>query len=197
MTLKDPTQISRTFSFSPEMANILARQCTNLSPAPTGDSQFERERYSPMVDQDGHAELRLAHTIAMALRMSQDPVPITINNISAAQAEVANQTQLAMMERAAAGPARRPSLEIMADMFNTFFSSNFNRFCFFSVCGVGVYMYWSYLDHKWHMEQVQRRIDSNFLLRTSQWLFNDSQLLNAPKMPQNLPSPNRLFPSLW
>ncbi len=198
MTLKDPTPLSRNFSLTPEMQHVLARQC-NHTPMQMGESHFDKERMSSMTDQDGFADLRLAHTLALVLKMTQEPTPITINNISASQSE-ATQQQLSMTEKSTPEAPRRPSLEIIGEMFNAFFSSNFNRFCFFGMCGVGAYMYWSYLDHKWHMEQVQRRIDSNFLLRTSQWLFNDSQLLNAPRAPSvssSLPSPSKLLPSLW
>lgn len=201
MTIQEPVTASRNWAIHPELYNPFARQIAHFSPVPVGDPHAEKERLSQGNEGEGLIDLRLAHTIAYVMRMAQDPAPITINNISASQAHNENDTQnnhLTISERAAVQSARRPSLEIIAEMFTTFFSSKFNRFCFFSVCGVGVYIYWSYLDHKWHMEQVQRRIDSNFLLRTSQWLFNDSQLLNQPR-PQSIsmPNPSRLLPSFW
>jgi hypothetical protein len=196
MTLKESLPLSRGFGLNADLHSMIARQCSAQVAVPYADMHSERERLSPSVDQEGYAEMRLAHTIAMALKMAQDPIPITINNIAASQSEAHQKS--AMMQAGPSEPARRPSMEIIGDMFNTFFSSNLNRICFAGMCGVGVYIYWSYLDHKWRMDEVQRRIDSNFLLRINQWLFNDSQLMNGPRVaPTAMQSTTKLLPFIW
>lgn len=135
-------------------------------------------------------DMKMFGMMVAAMRVANEAQPITINNIAASKSESAQH-----MESSGAGAqSARPSLEVMAEMFNTFFSSGFNRVCFFGACGMGLYIYWSYLDHKWHMAEVQRRIDSNIVLRMSQWLF-DSPMMTRPNV---APQPTfRLFPSLW
>jgi hypothetical protein len=137
------------------------------------------------------ADLRMLQMLVTAIKFAQEPTPITINNIHATKSEhthTSGSTELAAR-------AGRPMVEVFGEMFNTFFSSGFNRVCFFGMCGMGMYVYWSYLDHKWHMAEVQRRIDSNFLLRMTQWLFSD-----APVQPRGqigaVPQYGRVF-SFW
>ncbi len=133
-------------------------------------------------------DMNMFQMIFTAVRMANESNPITINNISAAKAEAShsgssNDNNLSM---------QRPTMEIISDMFKMFFSSGFNRVCFFGACGMGIYIYWSYLDHKWHMAEVQRRIDSNIVLRATQWLFD------SPVVKREVPSSSfRFLPSFW
>jgi hypothetical protein len=69
--------------------------------------------------------------------------------------------------------------------FRLFMESPVNRFAVIGFSGVGIWLVWSYLEHKWHMEAVQKKIDANILLRASQWAFNDT--------PKPLDTPARLF----
>lgn len=136
-------------------------------------------------------DMKMFQMMVAAMRMANEATPITINNIAASKAE-ADQSMIAR-ESSALAHSSRPSLEILSEMFHMFFSSGFNRICFFGACGMGMYIYWSYLDHKWHMAEVQRRIDSNIVLRMTQWLFD------SPALKRDIPASSslRMFPSLW
>ena len=125
-------------------------------------------------DDMAERDMRTFQMMASFYRAMHEMGPITINNITAAKSE----TQHTVIESGVESkvPTSRPTMEIIGDMFNLFFSSGFNRVCFFGACGVGLYIYWSYLDHKWHMEEVQRRIDSNIVLRATQWLFESQPM---------------------
>jgi len=150
-----------------------------------------KEADAPVVTET-HKELdiKMFQMMYHAVRMAHETAPITINNIAASKAETAHTVTVSDgVEHVERG---RPTMEIVAEMFNTFFSSGFNRVCFFGACGMGLYIYWSYLDHKWHMAEVQRRIDSNIVLRTTQWLFD------TPALKREVPVPSmKLFPSFW
>jgi hypothetical protein len=61
-----------------------------------------------------------------------------------------------------------------------FFASGFNRTCFFGATGVGLYLVYGFLQHRWQLEQMQKKIDANFVLKASQWLFDE-------KAPSRLP----------
>lgn len=135
-------------------------------------------------------DVRLFQILAAAIKFGQEPVPITINNISSSQAEAAQKMEAARVDVVQS----RPSLEVISEMFHTFFSSGFNKVCFFGMCGMGMYVYWSYLDHKWHMAEVQRRIDSNLVLKMSQWMFSDKAMF--PQANASAAGPSRWFP-LW
>lgn len=135
-------------------------------------------------------DMKMFQMMYHAVRIANESAPITINNIAASKAETAHT--VTTTESSSNVGKGRPTMEVVADMFNTFFSSGFNRVCFFGACGMGLYIYWSYLDHKWHMAEVQRRIDSNIVLRTTQWLFDTPVL----KREAPVTSP-RLFPSFW
>ena len=128
-------------------------------------------------------EMRFLQMLVTAVKLAQEPTaPITINNISASHSESVSKTE-------GSGVAQiqsRSSLELISGMYHAFFSSRFNRVCFFGMCGMGMYVYWSYLDHKWHMIEVQRRIDSNLVLKMSQWLFSNDH-----------PQPSRWLPFTW
>ena len=151
----------------------------------------EVETVTPVSEGIQHTDMRMIQMLVAAIKFAQEPTPITINNIHSSQTEYTNT----MASRELETRQTRPFIEVFGDMFNTFFSSGFNRVCFFGMCGMGMYVYWSYLDHKWHMAEVQRRIDSNFLLRMTQWLFSD-----APVVPRGqfggVPPHGRFF-SFW
>jgi hypothetical protein len=135
-------------------------------------TNHELDHVNPMSTEQMHQhDVRMIQLLVAAMKYSQEPTPITINNISNSQSDAAAKVDSLPI---VSSNHRRPSIEIIGEMFNTFFSSTFNRVCFFGVCGMGMYVYWSYLDHKWHMAEVQRRIDSNFLLRMTQWLFSET-----------------------
>jgi hypothetical protein len=132
----------------------------------------EAEQVNAITAEQMHQhDVRMIQLLVAAMKYSQEPTPITINNISNSQSDSAAKMEGQPM---AGYNQRRQSIEVIGEMFNTFFSSTFNRVCFFGVCGMGMYVYWSYLDHKWHLAEVQRRIDSNFLLRMTQWLFSET-----------------------
>lgn len=170
----------------PSMAPILEHRldrsvCTQVDAREIPSSQATCD--------DAEREMRIFKMMASYIRAIHETGPITINNISASKAETQHTVQ--STESSAAEASGRPTMEIVGDMFNLFFSSGFNRVCFFGACGVGLYIYWSYLDHKWHMEEVQRRIDSNIVLRTTQWLF-DTQPMQREVHPSF-----KLMPSLF
>jgi hypothetical protein len=142
-----------------------------------------RDTEAPTIS-DSHVEyMKLLPLFVAAVKYAnQDSKPITINNISTAQSEAVSQESVAGSMDVL---SRRTTLEILSEMFQSFFSSGFNRVCFFGACGMGMYIYWSYLDHKWHMAEVQRRIDSNIMLKMSDWLFSDKPILPRTKAPSS------------
>ncbi len=127
------------------------------------ESRVYEQQTRDQARQEVYNELR---SIVTVLR-GNEPQPITINNISTAQ------TQSLIK-----GPdvdnklPRRSAFEVIADTINTFFSNGFNRVCFCLVSGIGTYVVWSFYQHKWRMAELQKRIDANFLLRGTQWLFD-------------------------
>ena len=148
-----------------------------------------RETDSGMVSEaQKEYDMKLMQMFIAAVKYTQEPAPITINNISASQSEATQKMEAAAQRQTPS----RPSMEVISEMFHTFFASGFNRVCFFGVCGMGMYIYWSYLDHKWHRAEVQRRIDSNIVLKMSQWMFNDN-----PILPRTAPAPAKWFPSFY
>lgn len=163
----------------------------SLSVSERETSLKEIETVSPISEGAQQSDFRLIQMLVTAIKIAQEPTPITINNIHASRSEHAHTSGSTEIS----SRSSRPMAEVIGEMFNTFFSSGFNRVCFFGMCGMGMYVYWSYLDHKWHMAEVQRRIDSNFLLRMTQWLFAD-----APVPPRGqfgaVPQHGRFF-SFW
>eukprot|EP00929_Paragymnodinium_shiwhaense_P005300 TRINITY_DN10704_c0_g1_i1.p1 TRINITY_DN10704_c0_g1~~TRINITY_DN10704_c0_g1_i1.p1 ORF type:complete len:197 (-),score=53.63 TRINITY_DN10704_c0_g1_i1:202-792(-) len=59
-------------------------------------------------------------------------------------------------------PKREDSFQELLVMF---FGSTFNRVCLFSALSLGLYMYQGHLSHRWRMDEYQRRIDANIVLR--------------------------------
>jgi len=160
---------------------IKSKYFANEMPGMT-DALASREDSLRSSEEKSAQEIRFVQMLVAAVKYAQEPAPITINNISSSQAEAASKT-----EATGSGQiSSRSSLELISEMYHSFFSSRFNRVCFFGMCGMSMYVYWSYLDHKWHMAEVQRRIDSNLVLKMSQWLFSADQ-----------PQPTRFLPSLW
>lgn len=151
----------------------------------------EIETVTPVSEGIQNADMRMIQMLVTAIKFAQEPTPITINNIHSSQAEYNQTSNTTDLESRQA----RPFIEVFGDMFNTFFSSGFNRVCFFGMCGMGMYVYWSYLDHKWHMAEVQRRIDSNFLLRMTQWLFSDAPV--HPRGQFGVVPPHGRFFNFW
>ena len=175
---------NRAGLFTPPMTE------SRIERAPTAELNV-KDFDTPVVSET-HKEMdmKMFQMMFHAVRMANESAPITINNIAASKAETAHT--VSGSEGAGNIERGRPTMEIVADMFNTFFSSGFNRVCFFGACGMGLYIYWSYLDHKWHMAEVQRRIDSNIVLRTTQWLFD------TPALKREVPASSlRLLPSFW
>lgn len=163
---------------------------TDLSPALIPETSVgDVEVVTPALDGMQQTDMRMIQMLVTAIKFAQEPAPITINNIHSSQSEYTNTapSQDLSLSRS------RPFIEVFGEMFNTFFSSGFNRVCFFGMCGMGMYVYWSYLDHKWHMAEVQRRIDSNFLLRMTQWLFSDTPVPARGNFGHGAPQYGSLF----
>lgn len=95
----------------------------------------------------------------------EKPQQIIINNVSASQSRGEDSKRLKQDDRS--------SLVVWAEFGKTFFQSGFNRVCFFGTAGMGLYLAYGYLSHKWEMEAMQKRIDANLLLRASQWMFDE------------------------
>jgi hypothetical protein len=172
---------------SPSVQHIVEQRAES----PPANEIYAREPEPSVIsDAQRDYDMKMFQMMVTAMRLANEAPPITINNISASKA-AAEQTVVSH-EKSSSVPPSRPSLEILSEMFHTFFSSGFNRVCFFGAFGMGMYIYWSYLDHKWHMAEVQRRIDSNIVLRMTQWLFD------SPAMKREVaPTSFRIFPSLW
>ena len=160
-----------------------------MEPASYADVKLREAENSPISDGHRDYDMRMIQLLVAAIKYSQESNPITINNISSSQADAASKID-SLAAQSNVAPSR-PSLEIISEMFHTFFSSGFNRVCFFGACGMGMYIFWSYLDHKWHMAEIQRRIDSNLVLRTTQWLFD------APVRAPVSPVASKWIPSFW
>jgi len=104
------------------------------------------------------------------------PQQIIINNMSTAQTRVD--------DRGKDLRGSKGSVEVIAETVKVFFSSPFNRVCFFAASGASLYLVWGYLHHKWEMEALQKKIDANFLMRASQWMFDDDRVPKSkPLMP--------------
>lgn len=134
------------------------------------DSRLRDTDHPAVSESQREHDVRMIQLLVAAIKYSQESNPITINNISSSRADA--ETKMDSLGARPSSVPSRPSLEIISEMFHSFFSSGFNRVCFFGACGMGMYIFWSYLDHKWHMAEIQRRIDSNLVLRTTQWLFD-------------------------
>ena len=160
-----------------------------LDPVVFAEAKQRETDSNPVSEAQRDYDIRMIQLLVAAIKYTQESNPITINNISSSQADVA--TKLETVGGSAGVTPSRPSLEILSEMFHTFFSSGFNRVCFFGACGMGMYIFWSYMDHKWHMAEVQRRIDSNLVLRTTQWLFD------GPVRAQPSAAASKWVPSFW
>ena len=101
----------------------------------------------------------------------KEPQQIIINNMSTAQTRVEDRKE----------GKSRGSVEVLAETLKSFFASPFNRVCFFTASGATLYLAWGYLHHKWEMEAIQKKIDANFLMRASQWLFDEQKTSKAVK----------------
>jgi len=95
----------------------------------------------------------------------KEPQQIIINNMSTAQSRVEERES----------KATKGSVEVVAETVKVFFASPFNRVCFFAASGVTLYLTWGYMHHKWEMEALQKKIDANFLMRASQWIFDEDK----------------------
>jgi hypothetical protein len=108
----------------------------------------------------------------MSTMRDKEPQQIIINNMSTSQTKVDNRD-------AKDGRSSKSSAEVVAETVKIFFASPFNRVCFFAASGASLYLVWGYLHHKWEMEAIQKKIDANFLMRASQWIFNDEKAARA------------------
>jgi len=95
--------------------------------------------------------------LATALAKDQTPQQIIINNVATTSSQ---------------SPRKKKH---WSDSLLKFLESPVNRVAVFGLSGVGVYFVWTYFEHKWHMEEVQKKIDANILLRASQWAFKDGE----------------------
>ncbi len=93
--------------------------------------------------------------LTSVLAKEQTPPQIIINNVATTGSQ---------------SPRRKDN---WTDSVWKFLESPVNRVAVFGLSGVGVYLVWTYLEHKWHMEEVQKKIDANILLRASQWAFKE------------------------
>jgi len=177
-----------------ELFEKYSRATPDLFPLATKDcGTHENDSITPVSAEQMHQhDVRMIQLLVAAMKYSQEPTPITINNISNSQSDSAAKVDSQPLSNL---NTRRPTIEVVGEMFDTFFSSTFNRVCFFGMCGMGMYVYWSYLDHKWHMAEVQRRIDSNFLLRMTQWMFADTPPAQAPTRGGLMPNLGMFLPS--
>lgn len=105
----------------------------------------------------------------MTTMREKEPQQIIINNMSTAQTRVEDRKE----------GKSRGSVEVLAETLKVFFASPFNRVCFFTASGATLYLAWGYLHHKWEMEAIQKKIDANFLMRASQWLFDEQKTRNV------------------
>ncbi|KAF4669599.1 choline dehydrogenase 7 [Perkinsus chesapeaki] len=103
----------------------------------------------------------IAELSQFASAIKTEGAPITINNM--------HQSHTNTMMNSSSGendtpPRPKSSIEILADSVNRFFESPFNKACFVGITGVGLYLIYNYYTHKWREEELQRKIDANFLL---------------------------------
>ena len=102
------------------------------------------------------------------------PQQIIINNVSTAQTRVDDSNR-------GKGKQNGP-MHAWSEFAREFFASGFNRTCFFGATGVGLYLIYGFLQHRWHMEAMQKKIDANFLLKASQWIFDEKGAKTAARL---------------
>ncbi len=126
---------------------------------PKRDLQTQRSQLLTQLKEDIVADLAfvLEKQKTSEQIVPQPPQQIIINNVAASSVPKEN---------------RKKSSSSVLEHFREFMQSPLNRVAVFGLTGAGVWLLWGYLEHKWHMEAVQKKIDANLLLRASQWAFN-------------------------
>ncbi|KAF4691310.1 hypothetical protein FOZ60_015848 [Perkinsus olseni] len=104
----------------------------------------------------------IAELSQFASAIKTEGAPITINNMH----QSSTNTMMNSNGNTDDPPERpKSSIEVLADSFNRFFESPFNKVCFVGISSVSLYLVYNYYTHKWREEELQRKIDANFLLR--------------------------------
>ncbi|KAF4740055.1 hypothetical protein FOZ63_024529 [Perkinsus olseni] len=104
----------------------------------------------------------IAELSQFASAIKTEGAPITINNMH----QSSTNTMMNSNGNTDDPPERpKSSIEVLADSFNRFFESPFNKVCFVGITSVSLYLVYNYYTHKWREEELQRKIDANFLLR--------------------------------
>mmetsp|Transcript_15632 Transcript_15632/g.15418 ORF Transcript_15632/g.15418 Transcript_15632/m.15418 type:complete len:244 (+) Transcript_15632:14-745(+) len=112
----------------------------------------------------------IAELSQFASAIRTEGTPITINNMHQSST---NTMMNSNTDNDAGRMPPKSSIEILADSINRFFESPFNKACFLGITSVSLYLVYGYYTHKWREEEMQRKIDANFLLRATQWAFNE------------------------
>mmetsp|Transcript_65355 Transcript_65355/g.174154 ORF Transcript_65355/g.174154 Transcript_65355/m.174154 type:complete len:233 (-) Transcript_65355:40-738(-) len=92
----------------------------------------------------------------------QPPVQLLINNTSTSNAD---QKTVNMSPPAERSPEpRRPESLSLREQLALFWASPVNRICTMGVLGLALYIYHDSTQHRWRMQELQRRIDNNLFL---------------------------------
>lgn len=145
--------------------------------------QFQQHQEIQELKNGMHTVLRRMETQNMALhaqlQMGQKPQPIIIQN----HAQSTTEQKVEAPQPAPQNPDDQNNKVVglagfLFDVYwdlKKFFRSPFNRMCLVGSVGFGFYVYQQHLSHQWRMNEMQRRIDANLVLKMSQWVSGQIQ----------------------
>mmetsp|Transcript_80542 Transcript_80542/g.215030 ORF Transcript_80542/g.215030 Transcript_80542/m.215030 type:complete len:171 (-) Transcript_80542:200-712(-) len=138
-------------------------------PSSSGDlPQMAPEAYQ-ILQQRIQEERLAAFQAGQMAALTQSQQPITIVN------QMSSKTENTLAPNGD-GPKKATGV---LDFLREFFGSTFNRLCFFACLGLGGYTFHQYMTTRWRMQERQQVIDSNFLLRGTQQLFQNEKRWRA------------------
>uniref|UniRef100_A0A0G4HG22 Uncharacterized protein n=1 Tax=Chromera velia CCMP2878 TaxID=1169474 RepID=A0A0G4HG22_9ALVE len=144
-------------------------------------ADFRREVYTDVLSMCA-ATMSASHQAA-AIRQQQ-PQQVIIHNNTCLQANTAVDNKEATSKKKKTSKPFKWFLKI--------WESKMNRFVIIGFSCLSVYMLHQYLTHRYRMDQMQKKIDSNLMLKGSQWVSN---VFNGKAQPA-VQSPQPTGPSL-
>jgi len=110
---------------------------------------------------------RVRAELAAAVQQQQQPAP----QQQPMQLIINNHAESTCKQQATPVQPRQETKEVQIGV-RELLTSPMNRFMLFSVVGLGLYFLHGHLQHKWRMDEMQRRIDANLFLRITRLLGN-------------------------
>jgi hypothetical protein len=96
------------------------------------------------------------------LQQRTQPQQIIINNISKSEVKSRGESD------------KKVSSE-WADAFREFWQSKLNRVIVLTTITVGGVIFYEYLQHKWELEEMEKRVEANLLLKGARWLTQQTE----------------------